>query len=143
MIGCRAVRPVAVRGRGALVGARGGSGRQLARVGGGSGRRAGAARAAHRARLRRLAWFYITDKTVKLTLPTYITTHQLTLYTLRSVVTQLQLQAVAGAAQWPRGVATGLAVVDPRDNYLALVTYVYLTPTEPHIWLATLTRPYS
>ncbi|XP_045764930.1 glutathione hydrolase 6-like [Maniola jurtina] len=41
---------------------------------------------------------------------------------LQSVVSSLQQQSVARAAQWPGGVASGVAVVDPRDTYVALVT---------------------
>ncbi|XP_072937258.1 uncharacterized protein [Epargyreus clarus] len=41
--------------------------------------------------------------------------------TLTRVVVELQQQA-AGVAAWPAGVASGLAVVDPQDTYVALVT---------------------
>ena len=45
---------------------------------------------------------------------------------MRSAVESLKSQATAAGAQWPRGVASGLAVVDPRDTYVALVTYVLI-----------------
>ncbi|CAH0726262.1 unnamed protein product, partial [Brenthis ino] len=41
---------------------------------------------------------------------------------LQTAVQSLQTQAQAAGARWPRGVAAGLAVVDPRDTYVALVT---------------------
>ncbi|XP_045511617.1 glutathione hydrolase 6-like isoform X2 [Colias croceus] len=38
------------------------------------------------------------------------------------VVSSLQAQAITAAGNWPSGVASGLAVVDPQDTYVALVT---------------------
>ncbi|XP_038207181.1 glutathione hydrolase 6-like isoform X2 [Zerene cesonia] len=38
------------------------------------------------------------------------------------VVASLQAQATAAAGSWPSGVASGLAVIDPLDTYVALVT---------------------
>ncbi|CAK1544262.1 unnamed protein product [Leptosia nina] len=41
---------------------------------------------------------------------------------LQRVVANLQSQAISAAETWPSGVSSGLAVVDPQDTYVALVT---------------------